>query len=298
MSVQGGGAARAWLGALFFVVRRAPWLARLLRPLVVWGVWRFSTRVRENTWANARRVLGGGEGGAAERAARGVIGSFYDAVVEFGSSRGKGVGEFAARVGRVEGADAYAARRAAGKGAVIVTAHLGPFESAIASLRERERNVHVVFRRDEFAAFERLRSGQRARLGVQEAAIDEGLATWMTLREALLRDEVVLIQGDRVLTGQRGVKVRFLGGHVMLPDGPARLAMIAGSPLIPAFATKEADGSVTIRLHGAIEVGDGAGLVSVERAVEMVGGIIAETVRRYPDQWLMMEKAWSEDRGE
>jgi lauroyl/myristoyl acyltransferase len=90
------------------------------------------------------------------------------------------------------------------RGAVIVTAHLGCFELGMAALVEHEKRVHVVFRRDPSPRFDRLRSRLREMLGVREAPVDDGWATWSRLRDALSSDEVVLIQGDRVMPGQKG----------------------------------------------------------------------------------------------
>src|SRR5439155_1382943 len=83
-------------------------------------------------------------------------------------------------------------------------AHLGSFELGAAMLAKHERRIHVVFRRDRHWSFEQMRSEQRARLGIVEAPLDDGWDIWLRLREALLADEAVLLQGDRVLPGQRG----------------------------------------------------------------------------------------------
>ena len=72
--------------------------------------------------------------------------------------------------------------------------------------------IHVVFQRDDRASFDRLRSKLRSKLGVAEAAIDDGWSIWGRIcGKSLEADEVVLIQGDRVMPGQRGVSHAFPG---------------------------------------------------------------------------------------
>ena len=42
-------------------------------------------------------------------------------------------------------------------------------------------------------------------------------------------DEVVAIQGDRVMPGQKGERLAFFDGHMLFPTGPVRLAIASGS---------------------------------------------------------------------
>ena len=53
-------------------------------------------------------------------------------------------------------------------------------------------------------------------VGFLEAPVDDGLSVWVGLRDALLRNEVVLMQGDRVMPGQRGMRLPFLSGHMVI----------------------------------------------------------------------------------
>ena len=75
----------------------------------------------------------------------------------------------------------------AGGGAIIATAHMGSFELGMTAMLEVEREIHVVFQRDANPLFERLRSDFRKRVGIHEAAVDEGWAMWLGLRDALAR---------------------------------------------------------------------------------------------------------------
>lgn len=255
--------------------------------------------IRGGTLANAARLLGtGSTADERERLGKAVMARFFDAVMELAASRRTTRAQTAARVEAVEGREGYERARRLGKGAVLVTAHLGSFETAVASLREHEPSVHVVFRRDRHPLFERLRSEQREKLGVIEAPLDGGLAVWFGLRDALLRDEVVLLQGDRVLPGQVGVRVAFFDGHIVAPLGPYKLARATGSPVIPCFAPTSAAGRTRIVLGEPFFVEAGEGSLSVGEAALRVTRLIESFVRRYPDQWLMFEPAWCEDQRE
>lgn len=248
--------------------------------------------------ANARRILGEAAGAGAHAAVgKAVLGNFYDSICEIASASRVSMIELQSRIGEVSGRDQYLQLRALKRGAILVTAHLGAFEAAVAALRRDEARIHIVFHRDTFRLFEELRAAQHQRLGIIEAPVDDGLGVWVKLRDALLNDEVVLMQGDRVMPGQHGVRLPFFNGHMLFPSGPVKLARMTGAPLVPVFAPRLPGGRVRILLGEAINVNSGADdpshphddLVRLARIIEKV-------VHEFPEQWLVLHRAFCEDQ--
>jgi KDO2-lipid IV(A) lauroyltransferase len=284
-------AANFWTSFLFWNARRNPWAPRISKPFWMWAGWTFTPVLRETTLSNAARLLGPDSTSAQREAlARAVIANFYDFVCDIGAALGMSRRELLDRIEAVEGHERYVSARREGKGAIVVTAHMGSFEVGMAALLEQETRVHVLFRRDDLGQFEKTRSALRRQLGVREACVEDGLAVWMELRAALARDEVVLIQGDRVLPGQKGEPVPFLGGHMMLPTGPIKLALATGAPIIPVFSVRNPDGGIRLFIDELIRV-DG----DVHEALLRIGAVIEKYVRRFPDQWLVFHRPWCED---
>lgn len=286
-------AAEGWLNGMFFASRRFPGFVQWGKPFFLWGSWNHSHYLQDNILANARRLLG--EDSTPEQRwqlGRSVVSNFFDFIVDVGRSVGQSQKQLVARIAGVEGDGAYRAARAARKGAIVLTAHMGSFEVGIAALLEHERRVRVLFRRDSFGLFERTRSKLRRKLGVIEECVDDGLETWMRLREALASDEVVLIQGDRVMPGQKGCRVPILGGHMVLPTGPLRLALATGAPVVPTFCVREADGRIRLFIEPPIWLHDEA---SFESGLDAIRAALEKYLRRFPDQWLMIHRAWCED---
>jgi lauroyl/myristoyl acyltransferase len=184
-----------WLALFFKLTAVAPGLVRGLKPVFVRLAYTFSTKIRRNTFANAVRL------GIEDRRAFGlaVVGSFYDFVYDIGRSIGSTREQLQERIESIEGAQAYLDARSTKHGAVLLTAHMGSFEAGLAALPMQEKKVHVVFKRDRVGGFEKLRKSLREQLNVTEAPIDDGIANWMRLRDALLKDEVVAVQGDRCM---------------------------------------------------------------------------------------------------
>jgi KDO2-lipid IV(A) lauroyltransferase len=287
-------AADFWLNALFWQARNAPIIGKLLKPLAVQTTWKCSHLVRESTALNARRIFGPDTTDAQVRVyAKSVISSFFDFVCDVGRCVGLSDEQLVGQIESVRGEEAYVAARAAKKGAIIATAHMGSFEAAAAGLLRREKRIHVVFKRDQHNLFETVRSDLRRRLGVIEAPVDDGLSVWFHLREALQRDEVVMLQADRTMPGQKGTSVPFLHGHMTLPTGPIKLALASGAPVIPIFALRTPSGRVSINIEPAIEVEHSG--ERIHPALFQLARILESYVRDHPEQWLTLHRAFSED---
>ena len=200
------------------------------------------------------------------------------------------------RIETIEGRDAYLEYRKQGRGAIILTAHMGSFEVGLAALADVEKNIHVVFKRDAMDGFEAVRRTLRANLGVQEAAIDDGWDTWMRLRDALEQNHVVVMQADRAMPGQKAQAVPMLYGHLMLPLGPLKLAQISGAPLVPVFTVRTPGGGCRLFAEAPIVVDPNAELINgIHPALLEVGRVIEKYIAAYPEQWLILDPAFVED---
>lgn len=282
----------AWLKGFFWFARRMPRVPRMTRWFFVGGAWRNSEVLRGNLLWNARRLIGPDcTPKQGEAFARAVIGNFYDFICDVGASVGSSRARLLRRIERIDGHERWLAARADRRGAIVVTAHMGSFEVGLAALLQYESRLHVVFRRDPFGMFEKSRAELRQRLGVIEACVDDGLRTWVRLREALEADEVVLIQGDRVLPGQKGAPMPFLNGHMLLPTGPVKLAQASGAPIVPVFSIRRPDDRLRVIVDEPIRIQQ----LGPDATMARLAAVIERYVREYPEQWLMIHRPWIED---
>lgn len=290
--------ANFWREFMYFWTAHWPPFVLLARPFFLFFAFRFSKALRDGPTANARRFLGPRASDAeVETLRRAIVRNAYTSIYELGRAARSTPAQLRAWVERVDGTEHYRKARESGNGAILVTAHLGPFEVSMSALMEQERKIHVVFQRDKRTSFDRLRSKLRGKLGVAEAAVDDGWSIWGPLRKALEADEVVLIQGDRVMPGQRGVAVPFLGGHLLLPTGPVKLALLTGSPIIPVFSVRTRVGRCRVIIDEPIFVSGEARTVDAKHpALLRIAKAIERQVAAHPDQWAVYERAWCEDR--
>jgi len=258
------------------------------------AAWVLGRETRQNLLANAARLLGSQSSrDDRKRLAKETLANFYDFVCDIPRSASMSMTQLLARIKSVEGEAAYRELRKARTGVIILTAHMGSFEVGMAGLRQYEPKVHVLFRRDSQNLFEQSRAELRRRLGVDEAPVDEGIGIWMRLRDALLANEVVCIQGDRVMPGQRGQPMPVLNGTILLPTGPFKLALLTGSPIVPIYSTRSPDRGVNLFIEPPIYVRSSS---DVESGIRAAAAVLEGYLRQYPEQWLVLHRAWCEDQ--
>ena len=293
-----GFCAEFWLNYFFFCAERLPRYCAWTKSFHLRYALRHSRVIRNATHLNGRRILG--PDATPEQLAdfaAGVCSSFFDFVYDVGRTRQMSQAQLLGLVESVEGHERYEQMRSAGKGAIVVTAHMGSFEVGLAALIEHEPEpIHVVFKRDRRSRFEQIRTALRQRLGVREAAIDEGWTIWMRLRDALLANQVITLQGDRVMPGQKGQAVPFLHGHLLLPTGPIKLAAASGAPVVPIFSLRTPEGRIRIHIEEPIWVDPHAALVDgAHPALLQMAAVIERYVQAHPQQWLLLHPAFIEE---
>lgn len=249
-------------------------------------------RIRRAIIANLEPVLG--PAGTVERGRRA-----WRTMYEFA----RGLSERFSRVtghprgaSAVEGLEHWAPMRDARQGAVLVTAHIGPWESAtVHGADDVQRTVHVVReteidpRAQDFVR-EILRQ-QGDHYVAHFAGEDDRLI--LTLIDALRRGELVALQGDRPRATGRAMTVSLFGRPMPLPIGPAVLARAAGVPLLPVFAVLEADYTVRTVIRPPIQVARTADRdADLTAALTTLAGEIETAIRRAPHQWYCFRQLW------
>ena len=152
------------------------------------------------------------------------------------------------------------------------------------------------FKRDEIDAFDGIRKAMRTRLGIHESPIDDGWDTWVNLRDALMNNHVVVMQGDRAMPGQKSQAVPLLGGHVRLPVGPFKLAQITGSPIVPVFTLRKPNGRCQLIAEPPILVDSQTRIIDgMHPALLQLASVIAKHITAAPAQWLILGPAFVED---
>ena len=183
---------------------------------------------------------------------------------------------------------------AAGRGCVVSSAHLSNWELGAAGrsiMGGKKMTVSVAMHR--YGRINDLFMRERERMGLMVADMEKDAAR--ALMRALRRNEVVGVMGDRDPTRQ-GVTVNFFGHPCRFPQGPARLALATGAPLIHAFCLRRSSDSFSRVFHPTIPVpAEGDRDEKVRRMTQAFADLIAETIRLHPEQWAVFYHFWEAD---
>lgn len=197
---------------------------------------------------------------------------------------------------RVDGLEHWRHVREGTGGAVLVTAHIGPWESAtLEGVAGINRRIHVV-REAEIdpraqAFVRRLLSEAGDNYVAHFAGEDPRLV--LELVEALRRGELVALQGDRPRTNGRNVTVTMFGRPMPLPVGPALLARAAGVPIVPIFSFLDDDFGMRAVVRPAITVDRSDDReADVAAAVTRIGAEISWAITERPHQWFCFRRLW------
>ena len=188
----------------------------------------------------------------------------------------------------ITGREKLDAALAPGRGAILVTAHLGSWELGGAALAAMGYAITTVAGVQFSPALSPFIKKIKQDLGIDVVSSSTGLRRIM---KALARGELVAlhIDGDQFVGG---IETDFFGRKTRLPSGPSVLALRTGSAVLPAFAVRTGGGRIGIIIEDEIPV-EGS---DEERITRMIVGVVEAYIRRYPDQWCMFRPFWEARR--
>lgn len=175
-----------------------------------------------------------------------------------------------------------------GRGAVLVTGHFGSWELMGCVLRLLNYPVDFVVGIQRNPLVQMLMNNLRLASGIDVIELTSILSVVRSLKAG--RFTAMLCDQD---AGRGGVFVDFLGGPASTPKGAARLAIMAGVPIIPGFIIRIGGAKHRIVIEKPI-YGDETKDVrtSVSTLTQAYTRVIEAYVRRYPDHWLWAHRRW------
>jgi KDO2-lipid IV(A) lauroyltransferase len=205
-------------------------------------------------------------------------------------SRFGGAGPIADMIA-LENPGAIPAALARGRGAILLSAHIGNWEAMGAGLAElgfpmtvlgaRQRNPLVE------DAFDRLREAR----SVRSITVGKSLRP---IVEALRAGRCVATLADQD-GGPDGFFMDFLGRPASVQSGIFRFAARAGVPIVTGFSAREGAG-LRGEIHDPVWTEPARDPAAVEAEARRLAGIYTErveaAVRRHPGQWWWVHRRW------
>ncbi len=180
---------------------------------------------------------------------------------------------------------------ASGNGLIVWTAHLGNWEFASRLLEMHGRPVNVARVVEDKPAEITLRNLMASeRLKIVD--LREGAAATIELLQALRRNEIVAMQGDRVYQ-RHSAKVPFFSQLASFPLGPFLLSRVSGAPVLPGFVIREGWLRYQACMGDPIApVPAGDGDAGLQGALGEAVRFLEKTLTTHYDQWMNFFDFW------
>ena len=285
--------------ALYWALRLPRLLIRLLPLRLSYAIAQAAGTAAYYLWPGGRRRcvrnmlhVTGGDPQAARRLARRSMAYYATYLVDF------------FRIERITPADVTECidftdwpridRERTGRGIIFVTMHFGNWDLAGAAIANHGLPVTVVGDTFSSPRVDQMVVEARRHLGLRVIPAS-GLATG--IMRALRRNDVVAMLID-VPRPQAGVEVQFFDATVSVPDGPARLALRTGAPIMVGGVWRA--GPTSARYHADVErvafEASGDGEADVPALTQATMRSLERLIRRSPEQWYIFRNLWVEDR--
>jgi predicted LPLAT superfamily acyltransferase len=184
---------------------------------------------------------------------------------------------------------------ASGHGLIVWTAHVGNWEFASRLLEMHGRSVNVARVVEDKPAEITLRNLMASeRLKIVD--LRGGAQATIELLQALGRNEIVAMQGDRVYQ-RHSADVPFFSKPANFPLGPFLLSQVSGAPVLPGFVIRQ--GWLRyLALMGdpippiGLEVASGDSDASLQEALCQAVRFLEKTLTTHYDQWMNFFDFW------
>lgn len=174
-----------------------------------------------------------------------------------------------------------------GRGAVLLTAHIGCFDLALSllSLELAEYGLAAVNRplRNEllWRRVVGLRAGRGAELIPHKRVAARGML------RALRRGRAIFVLNDQYSSRSRGVFVPLFGLRCSTSAGVATIALRTGAPVVPCYVVRDAPDHHTGYFLSPLEPPtSGDRQKDIEAATTTYNAALERMIRRHPEQWL------------
>ena len=255
---------------------------------------RSSRTYRENVLANLRQVMPASTSNdelytAARTVFRTSAHNFLDLILIPRLSKR----QFTARVTHLEGGWHFLDEvLTEGRGAVIVSAHLGAFDFIGQTLAAQGYPLTTVTGRTVsrfvFDGVTYLRGARGNKL------VEPTPSGVRRVVHALRQGECAAFVTDRDFF-QNGHPVVFFDRLTTLPPGAVRIARNTGSPIVPIFTRRLSNGyAMTINPAIRIERTDDIA-TDLDRGMALMVSVLQDAIAACPEQWVMFQRVWREE---
>lgn len=182
---------------------------------------------------------------------------------------------------------------AKGKGAILLSAHLGNFFLVGTRLALEGHAIHVLINQPSDGYFAKLMDNYRLHIRLSTIHARPRQQALREIHAVLRANGVVLMIADEYRYGN-GVPTTLFGRPVLARRGPVTLAARTGAAVVPACIVRQPDDTLKLVIEPELDlVRSGGGQAQSTENVLRMTQWLERTVRAHPDQWNWMNiRCW------
>lgn len=188
------------------------------------------------------------------------------------------------------------------EGGFMIGAHMGNWEIAGELLKRLDVKVNILMYENERQQIKQLLDDVQSEKTMNIIPLKDDLSHVLAIKQAMERNEIVVIHGDRFVEGAPSLKKIFMAKEAQFPYGPFYLAARFHKPISFAFAFKE---TATHYHFYATPLKTYPRIKNLNDRKEISGmilhdylGVLEEKVKKYPEQWFNFYEFWEEEKNE
>lgn len=183
----------------------------------------------------------------------------------------------------------------AGKGGILVSAHLGNWELAGHLLQRLNTIVHIVMYDGEQQQLKQYLDQITGPKTFDMIFIKDDLSHIYEIAAALNRNELICIHADRFVESNRTIVSDFLGHPAPFPLGPFALGSKLKAPVCFVFALKKSKFEYHF-LGFPPKVYEGRGMSGAEAMLKDYVNLLEKQVKEHPEQWFNYYDFWQKQQ--
>lgn len=274
-----------WRRLAHWGATRGPsWWVRYSPPVFGWAAAALVPSARKAVRRNLRRIRGEAPPLRDAREVLETFGTYASCLAEVLSNDAPGGPPRASA--RIHGELWIRRALAEDKGMILVTVHSAGWETAGPLIAKHlGLRLVIVMQAEPDERAMKLQDHAREVAGVTVAHVGDDPLASLPLLHHLRDGGVVALQLDRAAPGMRTRKVRLLEQDAEIPEGPLRLAMASGAPLVPVFCARTGFRDYLIEAYPAIHLDRRASDDDLDRTAQSLADRIGAFLRAHPTQW-------------
>lgn len=177
----------------------------------------------------------------------------------------------------------------AGKGLLVLSAHLGNFDLLCTFAPKFNFPTTVITKNIKNSTINQLWMDARSRFGLKFVPAHNSYRQCLT---ALRKNEIVAFVLDQNMIDTEGVFVDFFGKKACTSPGLAYMSAQSGAAVVPVFMIRLANGRHLIKALPPIPPPPDRKPETIHAFTQLYTKVIEDIIRQYPDQWIWIHRRW------